>query len=196
VKEIVLEVVLEFRPEDLRKWRGGRKLRAAQAALEGLGEQPGCQFAEHLTLARYRQGGWCGHRFYAMVDQAPDDPRAGAGQADLRRCFRAEQLRALAQECSASDVEPSLFLFRSNGEALFLEVTKGRERVLPERLQRLAQIRRVLGAEVGVVYVKPHGPWYQPRQWELDLASSSGRLLPRERESSAKLAGLWNSAAH
>jgi hypothetical protein len=196
VKEIVLEVVLEYRPEDLRSWRGGRKDRAAQArARAGMGQQTSCQFAEHFTLALYQKGGWRGHRFYAL-DEPVRDPRAAAGLADARRCFSAGQLNALAQERAGSAsaiAEPSLFLFRSTGEALFLEVTKGRERVPQEQLQGLAQIRRVLGAEVGVVYVKPHGPWYQPRHWELDLAAGCGRLLPRERETSSPLASLWNT---
>ena len=196
MKEIVLEVVLEYRPEELRKWRGGRRIRAAESRVPATSAHPpACQFAEHFTLSLYRKAGWSGHRFYGLDEQAPRDARAAAGHIDVRRCFSAVQLQALARERGISAADPSLFLFRSSGDALFLEVTKGRERVPPERLQGLAQIRRVLGADVGVVYVKPHGPWYEPRQWELDLAAGSGRLLPRERESSsASLAGLWNVA--
>jgi hypothetical protein len=197
VKEIVLEVVLEYRPEDLRAWRGGRKFRAAEThALAHLGQQTSCQFAEHFTLDLYRKGGWCGHRFYALAGPAPD-PRAAAGYADALRCFGAEPLRALAQErasCGCECAEPSLFLFRPTGEALFLEVIKGRERLSELQLQGLARIRRILGVGVGAVYVKPHGPWYQPRQWELDLDAGCGRLLAREREGGASLAGLWRTA--
>jgi hypothetical protein len=192
VKEIVLEVVLEYRPEDLRRWRGGRKVRAAEThALAHLGQQTTCQFAEHFTLDLYRKGGWCGHRFYAL-DGSAHDPRAVAGYADALRCFDAQSLHALAQERECA--EPSLFLFRPAGEALFLEVIKGRERLSEQQLQGLARIRRALGVGVGVVYVKPHGPWYQPRQWELDLDAGCGRLLPRDREGGVSLAGLWHAA--
>jgi hypothetical protein len=197
LKEIVLEVVLEYRPEDLRAWRGGRRLRAAEAqAIAHLGQQASCQFAEHFTLALYRKGGWCGHRFYALAGPARD-PRAAAGYADALRCFGAESLRDLAQECAGSPfqyAEPGLFLSKPSGEALFLEITKGRERLSEQQLQGLARIRSILGAGVGAVYVKPRGPWYQPRQWELDLTAGCGRLLPREREPSVSLAGLWPTA--
>jgi hypothetical protein len=153
-----------------------------------------CQFAEHFTLALYRKGGWDGHRYYALSEPVRD-PRAAAGLAHVRRCFGEESLSALAQERAGMATEialPSLFLFRSTGEVLFLEVTRGRERVPQAQLQGLAQIRRILGAEVGVVYVKPHGPWYEPRHWELDLAAGCGRLLPRERDYGPPLTGLWN----
>ena len=67
--------------------------------------------------------------------------------------------------------EPDLFLYMENGPKLFLEVKKEHDRVSSAQLECLAQIRGVLKAEVGIIYVVKHGRQHKPRTFDLDLSA-------------------------
>ena len=64
--------------------------------------------------------------------------------------------------------EPDVFLYRESGEMLFLEVKKESDRVSEEQLKCLAQIREVLGADVGIVYLKEETRNYSPKTYNLN----------------------------
>lgn len=71
--------------------------------------------------------------------------------------------------------EPDLFLYMDNGPKLFLEVKKDTDKVFDAQLECLAQIRRVLGAEIGIVHLVPYGSQYTPKVFELDLVTYKGK---------------------
>lgn len=196
MKEILHELVLEYRPEDLRSWRSGRRPPWLDGEVPAhVRSHPSCHFGEYYTLARYRGNGWRGHRLCVLAGAAAEGAEREEAYADMLDCFGADRLDALAEErraCGMRDAigGAALFLLRPTGEHLFLEVKKGRERVGDAHLHGLALIRRILSAEVGIVYLKQHGTWYEPRQYELDLSQGRGKQLRRESEPSA-LAAAW-----
>lgn len=68
-------------------------------------------------------------------------------------------------------------LFDDDGNTLFLEVNKERDKISGAQLTCLAQISSVLGAEVGIVYLREENQKYNSKKYELDLMDHSGRLI-------------------
>lgn len=73
--------------------------------------------------------------------------------------------------------EPDIMLFDSEGRTLFLEVKKGADKISEAQLTCLAQIKSVLGADVGIVYLREENQKYRPKRYELDLHHHCGRLV-------------------
>jgi len=68
-------------------------------------------------------------------------------------------------------------LHDDKGHTLFLEVKKGSDRVRSAQLRAWAGIKAILGADVGVVYLRREAQIYTPKTYELDLQKRCGRVL-------------------
>ena len=64
-----------------------------------------------------------------------------------------------------------------NGPELFLEVKKEGDRVSAAQLECLAQIKSMLKAEIGIVYLVKHGHQHTPKTFELDFETFQGKAL-------------------
>lgn len=120
--------------------------------------QPTYHFAEYFVLAYFRSLGWQGHRFYALGSWEPHNPKISAGRADIKRLFPTETLQKFNQARelvgrSDGKGEPDLFLFREDGATMFVEVKKDRDKLAPEQIECLQQIRSLLNSNVCVVHL-------------------------------------------
>lgn len=183
MKHIIQETIIRYRAEDLADWKVGKK----EAWLSGplpthVANQPKYHFGEYYVLSHFKAARWSGHRFYALGTWEPTNEKIAAGRADIAKCFSHERLSAFRQartQIGRSDGkgESDLFLFMDQGQTLFLEVKKGGDRLSEAQLQCMAQIKAILGSEVGVVYLATFGQQYKPKRFELDLTSYVGRRL-------------------
>jgi VRR-NUC domain len=183
--EVLDELVLDYPLHDLADWIAGRRSRWLSGPVPTqVSSQPAYHFGEYFVLEHYRQLGWRGHRFYALGSWEPHNSKLAEGRKALASCFSQSaltQFRAVRESCGRADGkgEPDLFLAREDGAALFLEVKKQHDRVSPEQLQCLAQIRAILKAGVGIVYLRLAGSPYRPKRYELDLSAMSGQQVAR-----------------
>jgi hypothetical protein len=170
------ETVLVYHPSDLADWKAGRREKWLNGCLPAhVLNQPTYHFGEYFVLADYSKDGWKGHRFYALGDWEPTNPKLQEGRDAIERCFEKEKLdefRRKRVECGRSDGkgEPDLFLHHPNGGSLFLEVKKERDQVSREQLECLGQIRGILHADIGIVYLAKAGVPYRPKRYELDVS--------------------------
>jgi VRR-NUC domain len=181
--EVLEEIVLDYQPHDFADWVAGRRSRWISGPVPAqVSNQPAYHFGEYFVLNHYRRLGWCGHRFYALGSWEPDNSKLAEGREALASCFSPSALtlyRAVRESCGRADGKggPDLFFSREDGTALFVEVKKQRDRVSLEQLQCLAQIRAVLKAGVGIVYLRLAGAPYRPKRYELDLSAMNGRQI-------------------
>ena len=172
---VINEIVLEYHASDLLDWKSGKR----EKWLEGISpahvaNQPSYHFGEYFVIAHYAKLGWQGYRFYALGDWEPNSPKLKEGREALARTFDSGKLaefRRAREACGRIDGkgEPDVFLVHPEHGALFLEVKKGQDRISPEQLECLAQIRGILGANVGVVYLSEDGVPHTPRKYELEF---------------------------
>lgn len=153
-------VKLTYAKADYDAWTSGTRDKwVSDAVPEHVVNQPTYHFAEYFVLAYFKACGWEGHRFYALGDWEPTNPKLAAGRADIKRFFTAQKLKAFNDARSLvgrSDGkgEPDLFLFRNDGRTMFIEVKKDRDTLAPEQVECLQQIHSILGSEVCVVNLK------------------------------------------
>ncbi len=153
------QIDLSYTIQDFDAWKSGSRDRWAPDPLpDHVVNQASYHFAEYFVLAYFRTRGWQGHRFYALGDWEPDNPKLAAGRADIDRLFSAEKLnqfKALRASVGRSKGtgEPDLFLFRDDGTTMFIEVKKDQDTLKPEQIECLQQIHSVLGSDVKVVRV-------------------------------------------
>lgn len=180
---IIEEVTLEYLPSDLSEWKDGRREKWLTGEVHThVSNQPAYHFGEYYVLAHYAKFGWQGHRFYALGDWEPRNQKLVDGRNAIAQCFDRDKLndfRRRRVECGRADGkgEPDLFLHHPNGSTLFLEVKKGSDRVSLEQLECLAQIRAILHADVGIVYLVEADVPYRPKRYELDLQRSVGKAI-------------------
>ena len=180
MKHIIQETVIRYRVEDLDAWKQGTKEAWLQGPLPAhVANQPEYHFGEYYVLSHFKAAYWSGHRFYALGNWEPANEKIAAGRADIERCFSYQRLSAFRQARELSGRsdgkgEPDLFLFMDQGQTLFLEVKKGNDRLSEAQMQCLAQIKAILCAEVGVVYLATFGQNYKPKSFELDLVNHVG----------------------
>ncbi len=170
---VIKEIVLEYQASDLSDWKSGNR----DKWLEGIApahvaNQPSYHFGEYFVIAHYAQLGWQGYRFHALGDWEPNNPKFREAREALARAFapgKLAEFRHAREACGRIDGkgEPDVFLVHPEHGALFLEVKKGQDRTSPEQLECLAQIRGILGANVGVVYLAEAGVPHTPRIYEL-----------------------------
>ena len=184
---VIKEEVLKYQLSDLADWKAGKRQQWLQGtAHPHVANQPNYHFGEYFVIAHYARLGWQGHRFYALGNWEPNSQKLKDGRDALARTFepcKLAEFRLAREACGRLDGkgEPDVFLVHPVHGALFLEVKKGRDRTSPEQLECLAQIRGILGANVGVVYLAKAGVPHTPRIYELEFnrngdAKSTGRL--------------------
>lgn len=153
----ITETVLAYEQRELDAWRDGDKslvpgwLSIPDIVLN----QPAYHFGEYFVLRHYSQRGWKGFVHYAIGEWEPGIQRYDKGRAKVEELFagvRLDKIREVRRGLSSG--EPDLFLYNDVGEALFIEVKKQSDRIKPEQLQCLAQIRTILQARVGIVYLR------------------------------------------
>jgi hypothetical protein len=176
------EIVLTYRSEQYDAWtRGDRSLIPRfHPTHDIVVNQPRYHFGEFLTLDHFhRTEGWLGFRFFALgVIADLKHPRYAPGGAMIRRMIPANRLESFLharstdpREYRSAKGEPDLFLYKLNGEVLFLEVKKGQDSPDKERYQLrcLAQIRSILGCRAEIVYVREERQQYAPRTYAVEL---------------------------
>ena len=179
----VTETVLSYEAADFTEWSSGRRERWVTGEVPAhVSNQPTYHFGEYFVLADYAKRGWAGHRFYALGDWEPRNPKLVAGRADVARCFPKNLLarfRRARVECGRATGagEPDLFLFAAHGQTLFLEVKMKSDRVSGAQLECLVQIRGILRSEIGIVYLRETRQSYKPKRYELDLSTFSGKRV-------------------
>ncbi len=183
MRHIIEESILGYQATDFEDWCKGKKDKwLTGIPPEHVLAQPNHHFGEYFVLAHYEQQGWHGHRFYALGDWEPENEKLAVGRAALARCIDASRLAAFRRArilCGRADGkgEPDLFLYSDTGACLFVEVKKDNDKMWPEQLQCLAQIRALLQAEVGVARLTLAGVNARSRKYELDLVSHVGRHI-------------------
>lgn len=157
----ITETVIEYHPDDLANWKRGEKakfLSGISPAPEIL-NQPTHHFGEYFVLSYFKKAGWKGFHHYALGEWEPNNKKYDEGRQKIRESFSSQQLSILRKKrelipCDkAGKGEPDLFLYMDKGPKLFLEVKKESDRKSPAQLRCLAQIKAILGAEIGVIYL-------------------------------------------
>jgi hypothetical protein len=145
--------------------------------------QPNYHFGEFFTLRHFHNAeGWLGFRFFVLAYLSDfENPRYAPGGEMIRRLFSKRTLDAYieARGTGRTDAgDPDLFLYKPSGEAMFLEVKVGRDRLDKEgrQLQALAQIRYHLGCKAEVVHLVEQSSSYAPRSYWVDMTQRG--LLP------------------
>ncbi len=180
---IFTEIVLPYEASDLTDWSSGRRERwLTGEAPAHVANQPNYHFGEYFVLAEYAKRGWTGHRFYALGEWEPNNPKLSAGRADIDKFFSKDLLakfRRARVECGRADGkgEPDVFLVADNGQTLFLEVKKQQDKVSGAQLECMAQIKGILGSEVGIVYLRETTQTYKAKCYELDLTTFIGKKV-------------------
>jgi len=181
------EVILAYQPAELARWKQGHRdlIPAGTESRDIVANQPSYHFGEHYVLAHFMREGWSGYPDYLLMPEVePRIARHQSGRKMLERIALPERLLALRLARRQSEDgrkgygEPDLFLYKSSGEMLFLEVKKQGDTVMDRQLICLAQIRQYLKAEAQLVYLQEAGKRPRtPKVFEVDLASSMVRRL-------------------
>ena len=180
MRYVIEETILEYQPSDLADWKAGQRERWLKGeAPAHVANQPSFHFGEYFVLAHYALLGWQGYRFYALGNWEATNPKLKDGRDALARTFKQgtlDEFRQARDACGRSDGkgEPDIFLVHPQFGSLFLEVKKGSDRISPEQLECLAQIRGILRAGIGIVYLVKAGVPYLPKQHELDIGATRG----------------------
>ena len=171
---VVPEIVLPYPPALYEAWKAGDK-----SLIPGwvdvpaiVSNQPSYHFGEYFVLRHYADLGWRGYVHFAIGTWEPSIEKYRSGREKVEDVFGPERLgriRAVSSEVRDGKGEPDVFLYKDTGETLFLEVKKGSDRVAPAQLECLAQIHAVLGADVGVVYLREEGRVRRPKSYALPV---------------------------
>jgi len=168
------EIIIEYHPDDLEAWKNDKK----DKWLEGrkvppeVYHQTRYHFGEYFVMNYFEKARWHGYCFYSFSESSL--AKLQEGQNKIAELFPSDRLIAFRDarsrsKYSAGKGEPDLFLYMINGPKLFLEVKKESDRVSAAQLECLAQIRGILMAEIGIVYLVKHGHQHTPKTFELDL---------------------------
>jgi hypothetical protein len=145
--------------------------------------QPSYHFGEIFVIDTFnRLYGWKGFRFYALGTWEPDNPKYANSREMIVRLFRPDKLAAFRaarreQDSISGAGEPDVMLFDDTGKTLFLEVKKEKDEIYETQLTCLAQIKGILEADVGVIYLREENQNYTPKKYELDLVNHCGRVI-------------------
>jgi hypothetical protein len=179
------EMVLTYTQEQRDAWnnadaRGKRTLIPAFHEVHPMiVNQPKYHFGEFFTMGHFHAAdGWLGFRFFvlAFLDDF-NNPRYAPGGEQIRKLFPRDKLNAYVKargEGRTDAGDPDLFLYKPNGEAMFLEVKVASDKIDKNgvQLQALAQIRSILGCRAEIVHLAKQGQDYRPRTYWVDMAPS------------------------
>ncbi len=179
------ETVLTYKQSELEAWvNGDRTILPEFVPWDEMFEnQPRNHFGEIYTLSHYsRIYDWKGiYAKYAIGLWEMNNAKLFAGRSKIEAMFSPHQLRKFRVEfvelidtMNKGKGEPDLFLFKDNGETLFLEIKKQKDTVKQAQLDCLALIRSALKSEVGIVYLKEENQSYFPKTYHLDLVKYKG----------------------
>lgn len=179
----IQEKVIFYNRSQLLAWRKGDKslildFLERHAVLQN---QQAYHFGEYFALRYYHElDGWLGFNFYALGSQYPNSKKCEAGRRKVEEIIPAKKLsrfRSLRTEdvLKAGAGEPDLFLYKNSGEYMFVEVKKQTDRIRPEQLKCMAQLRVVLECPVEIVYLCADGRFHKPKTYILDLESFTGQ---------------------
>jgi hypothetical protein len=178
------ETIIEYNPADLEAWKRGEKDKwiGDREVPNDVYNQPGYHFGEYYVLNQFEKEGWHGYVFYAIGKFEPNNEKYREGREKVEELFpkdRLEAFRTIRSKSTHAEAkgEPDLFLYMDNGPKLFLEVKKDTDRVFDAQLECLAQIRGILGAEIGIVHLVKYGTQYTPKAFELDLVTYRGKSI-------------------
>lgn len=184
MKVILPEQVFVYRDEQFTAWKRGERSLVPHFIERhpDYDNQPKYHFGEVFVIDTFnRLCGWKGFRFYALGLWELNNPKYAKSREVIARLFPKDKL-AEFRLCSPSGKgEPDVMLYHDDGRTLFLEVKKGIDRVSQEQLAKLACIKSILGADVGIVYLREESQNYKPKSYELDLDKRIGRVLRNTR---------------
>ena len=169
------ETLIEYHPDDLDAWKRGEKKKwlGGRVVPPEVYNQPRYHFGEFFVLNYFEKARWHGFCFYSFDSSLE---KYQEGHKKLTELFPDDRLVAFRDVRSRSSFpegkgEPDLFLYMENGPTLFLEVKKEQDQVSPAQLEYLAQIRAILKAEIGIVYLVKHSHQHVPKTFELNLVT-------------------------
>ncbi len=115
-----------------------------------------CFFKDYFTLYHYRKKGWNGYVWFAIGEWEPNICKHVAGRKKIEKRFRGQGLKEIrkARKCIKKG-EPNLFLYKPNGDTMFLLVRIRNRTVSCPQYECLAQIRKFLKVDVGIVRLWP-----------------------------------------
>jgi hypothetical protein len=174
------ESVLPYNPLLYDAWKEGQRdfLPQDYCMPDEVKNQPSMHFGEHYVWVHYLKLGWHGFVWYAIGEWEPNNAKYDIGRQKVNELFNdgvLQEIRNLRKGILSG--EPDLFFFKDDGSTLFIEVKKGRDKPSDAQLTCLAQIKSILGADVGITYLVPEGKEYVPKVYELDLVNFNGRVI-------------------
>ena len=174
------ETIIEYNSDDLEAWKNGdkHKLLDGHKVPPEVYNQPIYHFGEYFVLNYFEKARWQGFVFYSFSETNQKKLREGYKKiVELFLENRLADFRMVRShsKSSAYKGEPDLFLFMDGGPQLFLEVKKERDRVSSAQLECLAQIRGILNAEIGIVYLVKHSYQHLAKTYTLDLETFQGK---------------------
>ena len=172
------ESVLPYNPTLYDAWKkGGRDFLPKNYQIpDEVVNQPNFHFGEHYVWAHYLKLGWQGFIWYAIGQWEPNNTKYDLGRGKVNELFNdkdLEEIRDLRKGILSG--EPDLFFYKDDGSTLFIEVKKGNDKPSDAQLTCMAQIKSILGAEVGITYLVPEGIEHVPKTYELDLVKFKWR---------------------
>jgi len=176
----ITESVLPYNPTLYDVWKKGKWdfLPKNYRIPDEVVNQPTFHFGEHYVWVHYLKLGWQGFVWYAIGEWEPNNTKYDLGRRKVNELFSDEglaEIRDLRKGILSG--EPDLFFYKGDGSTLFIEVKKGSDKPSDAQLTCMAQIRSILGAEVGITYLVPEGKEYAPKTYELDLVEFKGRVI-------------------
>lgn len=177
----IAETVIEYPGDDLAAWKIGDKKKLLEGHIPpgDVFNQPTYHFGEYFVLNYFMKARWFGYRFYALGEWEPNNPKVLEGRKKIEEIFAKQKLAEFRRQralsgCAGGKGEPDLFLYMESGPTLFLEIKKEGDNVAPAQLTCLAQIKSILEADVGIVYLAKYGEQYKAKTYELDLETFVG----------------------
>lgn len=178
----ITEEIFTYDPADFEAWKNGdkEKILNGRWVPKDVYNQPAYHFGEYFVLNHYAGLGWDGHIYYSF--RARPYEKEKEGSAKIVELFPADRLaafRAAHAKIKHGDErgEPDVFLFKDAGQTKFIEVKKDGDRITDFQLETLAQIKVILGAEVGIARVIKDGRPYTAKTFELDLETFEGKRV-------------------
>ena len=146
------ETIIEYHPDDLDKWKNGEKEKwlAGRVVPPEVYNQPRYHFGEYFVVNYFEKAFWHGYTFYSLNES---------------------HLEKYQESYHRDKGEPDLFLYLDNGPKLFLEVKKEKDQISDAQLEYLAQIKGILKAEIGIIYLVKHDHQHTPKEYKLNLVT-------------------------
>ena len=179
------EQVFVYRKEQLEQWKSGNKFLIPHfiESHKDYQTQPNYHFGEIFVIDTYnRLHGWKGFRFYALGNWELENIKYKLSREKISQLIPEERLSEFREVRKEEDEmsgvgEPDVMLYNDNGQILFLEVKKENDKISNDQLKCLAQIKSILKAEIGIVYLREENQKYSPQKYALDLNNYCGELL-------------------